>query len=98
MDDPTLDELEYYQRLQPPREEPFEAGATMVASLAVVAGLASLWWIPMKLGLAAMILALVAVAFAGPGSGRYARLALTLTTVCWFVGSLLGVLLKRDVW
>ena len=93
----TLDELEYYRRLQPSREEPFEAGATLLSSLGLIFGLASLLYWPMWLGAIAMTLALIGLAFAGPRT-RFPRLALIVATICWFVGSLVGVLLERDVW
>lgn len=96
-DGATLDELEYYQRLLPAREEPFEAGVTMVSALAVVLGLASLWYLPMRLGTIAMGLAIIALAFAARAN-RFPRIALTVATACWLVGSLVGVLLDRDVW
>ena len=96
-DDATLDELDYYQRLLPAREEPFEAGVTLLSSLAVVFGLAALWYWPIRLGALAITLALVALAFS-VGSNRYPRIALTLATVCWLLGSTVGVFLDRDVW
>jgi lipopolysaccharide export LptBFGC system permease protein LptF len=96
-DDATLDELEYYQRLLPPREEPFEAGATLLSSLAVVFALSSLWYWPIRLGALAMALALASLAFT-TGANRYPRIALSLATICWLLGSVVGVLLDRDVW
>ncbi len=96
-EDATLDELEYYQRLLPAREEPFEAGVTLLSSLAVVFGLAALWYWPVRLGALAIALAVAALSFS-VGSNRYARIALTLATICWLLGTVVGVLLDRDVW
>jgi hypothetical protein len=96
-DDATLDEIEYYQRLLPAREAPFEAGVTLLSSLAIVLGLAALWYWPVRTGALAIGLALVAIAFAA-GSNRYPRIALSVATICWLLGSTLGVLLDRDVW
>ena len=96
-DDATLDEIEYYQRLLPAREEPFEAGVTLISALAMTIGLAALLYRPMMTGAIAMGLAMLALAFAARGN-RYPRIALTLATVCWLLGSTVGVFLDRDVW
>ncbi len=95
--DETLNELEYYTRLQPAREEPYEAGVSLLASAGIVCALASLWFKPFILGMIAIAVSIVALAFSASNM-RHAKLALILSTVCWLVGGLIAITLDRDVW
>ncbi len=95
--DETLNELEYYTRLQPAREEPYEAGVSLLASVGIVCALASLWFKPFILGMFAIAFSIIALAFSASNM-RHAKIALIVSTVCWFLGGTVAVILGRDVW
>ena len=58
-------ELEHFQRLQPPRERASDAGAALIGAFAIVFGLAAFYFSPLKLGVLAIALAIVAMGVSG---------------------------------
>ena len=70
--------------------------AGFLAALAVFAGMLGLVWYPGRVGTAALLVALVAVALAR-SQQRFAALALVLTTLFWFLGMTIAVLANRPV-
>jgi hypothetical protein len=93
----TLSETEYYRRLLPPHEDGHETFATLLASFAVVLGLAALVFRPFKPGFAAILLATLALCIAGERD-RLARVALVVAGVGWLVGGVIAVLGNHAVW
>jgi len=98
VEDEPLSELEYFNRNQPQREHPYEAGATLLAALAMILGVAALYFgTPFKLGFLAMFLATLALIFSGERD-RFARTAMIVAVGGWLVGGVLAVLASKAVW
>jgi hypothetical protein len=93
-----LTEVEYFNRIQPQREHPYEAGATLLAALAIILGVAALHFgTPFKVGFLAMLLATLALIFSGERD-RFARTAMIVAVGGWLVGGILAVLASKAVW
>jgi hypothetical protein len=71
--------------------------AGYLAAAAMFAGLASLVYYPSRIGVGAMIVALLAAAMAGPEQKRFCGIAAAVTGVCWVVGMTIAVLLERPI-
>lgn len=84
-------ELEHFQRLQPPRERASDAGAALIGAFAIVFGLAAFYFSPLKLGVLAIALAIVAMGVSG-GRNTTARVAMIVSTLGFTVGVLLAIL------
>jgi hypothetical protein len=93
----TLSETEYFQRLLPPNESGHETFATLLASFAIVLGLAALVFRPFKPGFAAILLAILALCIAGERD-RLSRVALVVAGACWLLGGVIAVLGNHAVW
>lgn len=91
----TLSELEYYQRLQPAREQPWEVLAAFFAAFGSVLGLAAWYFVPFKLGAIAIACSIMALAMSG---ARSARIAFILAITGWLGGGLLAIALERKIW
>jgi hypothetical protein len=67
-----------------------------LAAAAIFAGLASVVWIPIRIGIPAMAVALLAATMAG-GKSRVANWAVFVTTFGWVAGMVVAVMLDRDM-
>lgn len=110
MMDDTYSELDHLQRTLPPREDPHEAGATLLAAAAIFFGILALLavpfmlleipgvaWTPFKTGFIAIFLAVIALSIAGERS-RLPRIGLVMATLGWLVGGILAVIFDRALW
>ena len=70
--------------------------AGYLSAAALAAGVLAVIWYPGRVGPAAMLVALVAAAMGGP-QRRLAAIALSVATVCWFVGMIIAVATDRPV-
>lgn len=71
--------------------------AGYLAAAAMFAGLASLVYYPSRIGVAAMLVALVAAAMAGPEQRRFCGFVVAMTGICWFAGMVIAVVLERPI-
>jgi hypothetical protein len=67
-----------------------------LATLAIFAGLAALVYYPGRLGTGAVFVALLA-AVIGDARRQLVPVALGVTTVCWFLGMVIAVVLDRPI-
>ena len=67
-----------------------------LSAAAIFAGIACVFWVPMRIGPPAMAIALVAATMAN-GRRRVANWAVGVTTSGWLVGMIVSVLLSRDL-
>ena len=109
-DSAPMSEIDYFNLTQPQRERPFEAGSTLLAGLALTLGVAAILavpvallkisgvaWTPFKTGLAAILLAIIALSTAGPRD-RLQRTAFTVAVVGWLIGGILAVIFDKPIW
>lgn len=73
-----------------------ETAAGFLAALAVVAGVLSIFWYPGRLGVAALLVVLVAAAIGG-SQRRLVGISLAIVTLCWFVGMVFSVVTDRPI-
>ena len=71
-----------------------ETLAGLVAAAAMAMGLVAIAYRPIRVGVPAVLLALIATGIGGRHA-RLAAVALALTTVCWMVGMVVAVLTKH---
>jgi hypothetical protein len=90
-DEELLTEVDFMHRLLPPRERPYETGATLLAALGMVLGVSALFSTPMKPGFAGIGLAIIALTISGDRN-RIPRIALLVAASGCFIGALLAVL------
>lgn len=88
---------------QPPealerREGAAEIIAGFLAAAALAAGAVAVAYKPVRLGVPAIILALVAAAMASGRSARLATFAVVAATACWVVGMVIAVLTRNPLW
>ena len=67
-----------------------------LAAAAIFAGIASVFFVPMRIGPPAIAIALVAAGIGG-GQRRLAAWAVAVSTAGWLVGMSVAVLLSRDI-
>ena len=67
-----------------------------LAAAAIFAGIASVFWVPMRIGPPAMAIALLAAVMAS-GHRRVANWAVGVTAFGWLVGMVVAVMLNRDL-
>ena len=67
-----------------------------ISAAAIFAGIACVFYIPMRLGPPAMAIALVAATMAG-GKRPIANWAVGVTTFGWLAGMVVAVMLSRDM-
>ena len=67
-----------------------------ISAAAIFAGIACVFWVPMRIGPPAMAIALVAATMAG-GKRRVANWAVGVTTLGWLAGMIVSVMLSRDL-
>jgi hypothetical protein len=75
-----------------------EKVAGFLAALAMAMGALAVAYQPVKLGVPAIVISLVA---AGMARGRFAplaRLAVLVATACWVLGMILAVLTENPLW
>ena len=70
--------------------------AGLMAASALFAALVALVYYPGRIGPGAMLVALIAAAIGGPHRGL-AAFAVAASTVCWFAGMVIAVLLERPL-
>ncbi len=80
-----------------PRSRTSFTVAGYLAAAAMFAGLASLVYHPSRIGVGAMLVALVAAAMAGPEQKRFCGFAVAVTGICWFAGMVIAVVLERPI-
>jgi hypothetical protein len=78
------------------REPPSHAVAGFLAASAIFAAAVALVYYPGRIGPGAILIALIAAGLAGARQGLVA-VALAITTVCWFAGMVIAVLLERPI-
>ena len=67
-----------------------------LSAAAIFAGIASVVWVPMRIGPPAMAIALLAAVMAN-GHRRVANWAVGVTTFGWLAGMVVAVMLSRDL-
>lgn len=67
-----------------------------LSAAAIFAGIASVFWIPMRIGPPAMAIALLAATMAG-GKRRIANWAVAVSTFGWLAGMTVSVMLSRGM-
>ena len=70
--------------------------AGLLAAAAIAAGVVALVYAPGRIGPGAMLAALLAAAMGGPHR-RLAAFAVAISTLCWFFGMIIAVVLERDI-
>jgi hypothetical protein len=78
-------------------DRPAETVAGFLAALALAAGGLSLAYRPVRLGIFAIIAALVAAGIGGR-HGRLAAIAAVVATVCWVVGMTIAILTRNPIY
>ena len=67
-----------------------------LSAAAIFAGIACVFWVPMRIGPPAMAIALTAAVMAN-GHRRVANWAVGVTTLGWLAGMVVAVMLSRDL-
>ena len=67
-----------------------------LAALAIFVGAIALVWYPGRIGPSAMLIALLAAAMGGPHR-RLAGWAVAASTISWFLGMVIAVVLERPI-
>ena len=67
-----------------------------ISAAAIFAGIACVFYVPMRIGPPAMAIALVAATMAG-GKRKVANWAVGVTTFGWLAGMVVAVMLSRDL-
>ncbi|HUG38522.1 MAG TPA: hypothetical protein VML54_16300 [Candidatus Limnocylindrales bacterium] len=75
---------------------PAQLVADFMATLAIFAGLVALVYYPGRLGTGAVFISLLAVVIGGPRR-RLVPVSVGITTLCWFLGMTIAVLLDRPI-
>jgi hypothetical protein len=78
-------------------DRPAETVAGFLAALALAAGVLSLAYRPVRLGIFAIVAALVAAGIGGRHS-RLAAVAAVVATVCWVVGMTIAILPSNPIY
>ena len=75
-----------------------EKVAGFLAALAMAMGALAVAYQPVKLGVPAIVIALVAAGMARDRFAPLARIAVLVATACWVLGMILAVLTKNPLW
>ena len=67
-----------------------------LSAAAIFAGIACIFWVPMRIGPPAMAIALLA-AVMSDGKRPVANWAVGVSTVCWLIGLIVAVMLNREI-
>jgi len=79
------------------RERPVETVAGFLAAVSIFASLTAIFWHPLRLVVASIIVALIASGIGGQHR-RLAGFAVALGGVCWFLGMVLAVVTSHPLW
>ena len=80
------------------REGPAEGIAGFLAALAIFGGAIAVAQRPVTIGIASLLVALVAAAMAGGRHRRLASVAVAITGSAWLIGMVVSVLTNRPLW
>jgi hypothetical protein len=92
MSTPEVQEIEEVDQSTPMRD----VVAGYLAAAAIFAGIACVFFVPLRIGPPAMAIALVAAGIGG-GQKRLAAWAVGVATLGWLIGMIVAVTLSRDV-
>jgi hypothetical protein len=68
-----------------------------MSAAAIFASLGAVVWHPARLGVGAMLVALVAAGMAGGSRERLARTAVMISAVCWVAGMVVAIVFERPI-
>jgi hypothetical protein len=80
------------------REGPAEGVAGFLAAIAIFGGAIAIAQRPVVIGIASLLVALVAAAMAGGRNRKLAAAAVAVTSCAWLIGMIVSVLTNRPLW
>ena len=80
------------------REGPAEGVAGFLAAIAIFGGAIAVAQRPVVIGIASLLVALVAAAMAGGRHRKLAAAAVAITSCAWLLGMIVSVLTNRPLW